>query len=449
MDAVADAFVTTAERLDQLRDPDRLRPWLYAVVRRECLRRLKQRTRTTYDGDDDLLDLPDQAASPETMAEQKALQALVWDAAAGLNERDRAMLDLHLRQGLDGAGARRGDGHERRQRLRRAEPAPRPDRALDRRPPRRARLRAHVRRPRRRPRRLGRRVHAAGPQAGRPARRQVRRLHRGAAPSWPARPRCSPASRRSPLRRCCATGCSRTRASSRRCRPAPAAVGAVAAEACRPPVRVEPRRPRRRAASPCSAPSRRSWSTLVGVGLWQQTTDDDPTELVADTPTSLTPTDDRRRRRRQRAADAEPHAVGHRRRRRDAERAVARGLGHARAGRPPRPRPRRPPSRRTETARPSRPTEAPTDEPRSRPPRTGPSRREPDARSTSARPGRARSRCGTPAARAVSFTVSPQDGWLSVTPASGTPQAGPEPSGDGRRRAGGPARGHVDRAACR
>ena len=103
MDAVADAFVTTAERLDQLRDPERLRPWLYAVVRRECLRRIKQRSRSTYDGEDDLLDLPDQAASPETMAEQKALQALVWDAAAGLNERDRAMLDLHLRQGLDGA----------------------------------------------------------------------------------------------------------------------------------------------------------------------------------------------------------------------------------------------------------------------------------------------------------------------------------------------------------
>ena len=103
MDAVADAFVTTAERLDQLRDPERLRPWLYSVVRRECLKRLKQRTRTTYDGDDDLLDLPDQSASPELMAEQKALQALVWDAAAGLNERDQAMLDLHLRQGLDGA----------------------------------------------------------------------------------------------------------------------------------------------------------------------------------------------------------------------------------------------------------------------------------------------------------------------------------------------------------
>jgi RNA polymerase sigma factor (sigma-70 family) len=102
-DAVADAFVTTAERLEQLRDPDRLRPWLYAVVRRECLRRLKARSRTAYDGDEQLLEMPDQAAAPETVAEQESLRSLVWDAAGGLNERDRAMLDLHLRQGLDGA----------------------------------------------------------------------------------------------------------------------------------------------------------------------------------------------------------------------------------------------------------------------------------------------------------------------------------------------------------
>lgn len=102
-DAVADAFVTTAERLEQLRDPERLRPWLYAVVRRECLRRLKARSRTAYGGDEDLLDLPDPAAATETVAEQHSLRSLVWDAAGGLNERDRAMLDLHLRQGLDGA----------------------------------------------------------------------------------------------------------------------------------------------------------------------------------------------------------------------------------------------------------------------------------------------------------------------------------------------------------
>jgi len=102
-DAVADAFVTTAERLEQLRDPQRLRPWLYAVVRRECLRRLTARSRTAYGGDEELLDLPDQSAAPETVAEQESLSSLVWAAAGGLNERDRAMLDLHLRQGLDGA----------------------------------------------------------------------------------------------------------------------------------------------------------------------------------------------------------------------------------------------------------------------------------------------------------------------------------------------------------
>jgi DNA-directed RNA polymerase specialized sigma subunit, sigma24 homolog len=31
-DAVADTFVIVAERIGQLRDPDRLRPWLYAIA---------------------------------------------------------------------------------------------------------------------------------------------------------------------------------------------------------------------------------------------------------------------------------------------------------------------------------------------------------------------------------------------------------------------------------
>jgi RNA polymerase sigma factor (sigma-70 family) len=44
-DAVADAFVTFAEKLSQLREPDRLRPWLYAIVRSECLRRIRGRDR--------------------------------------------------------------------------------------------------------------------------------------------------------------------------------------------------------------------------------------------------------------------------------------------------------------------------------------------------------------------------------------------------------------------
>jgi len=102
-DAVADAFVTAAEKLSQLRDPSLLRPWLYSVTRRECLRRLEQRKRVAYDAEDRLVVMPDENLGPAELAEAEALRRLVWDAAAGLNDRDRAVLDLHLRQGLDGA----------------------------------------------------------------------------------------------------------------------------------------------------------------------------------------------------------------------------------------------------------------------------------------------------------------------------------------------------------
>lgn len=102
-DAVADSFVLMAEKLGQLRDPDRLRPWLYSVVRRECLRRLRGRNRVAYDGEDRLMAMSDDAQGPEREAEVAALRTLVWDAAAGLGDRDRALLDLHLRQGLEGA----------------------------------------------------------------------------------------------------------------------------------------------------------------------------------------------------------------------------------------------------------------------------------------------------------------------------------------------------------
>lgn len=102
-DAVADSFVTFAEKLPQLREPDRLRPWLYAIVRSECLRKLKARKRVSYGDDEQLMAMPDDSITPEQSAEQAMLTQLVWDAAAGLADRDRALLDLHLRQGLDGA----------------------------------------------------------------------------------------------------------------------------------------------------------------------------------------------------------------------------------------------------------------------------------------------------------------------------------------------------------
>ena len=101
-DSVADSFVVMAEKLGQLRDPERLRPWLYSVVRHECLRRLRARSRVAYGGDERLTEMSDDARGPDREAEVAAMRTLVWEAAAGLGDRDRALLDLHLRQGLEG-----------------------------------------------------------------------------------------------------------------------------------------------------------------------------------------------------------------------------------------------------------------------------------------------------------------------------------------------------------
>ena len=102
-DAVADSFVLVAERLSQLRDPERLRPWLYAIVRSECLRKLRARKRVAFGGEEQLVQMADDALTPDQEAERAAMQKIVWDASAGLADRDRALLDLHLRQGLEGA----------------------------------------------------------------------------------------------------------------------------------------------------------------------------------------------------------------------------------------------------------------------------------------------------------------------------------------------------------
>jgi len=100
-DATQDAFLVAAERLGQLRDPERLRPWLYAVARSQALRRARARQRVAPE--EDMIDRPDTADGPELAAEQADLRELVWNAAAGLSQRDRAVLDLHLRHGLEGA----------------------------------------------------------------------------------------------------------------------------------------------------------------------------------------------------------------------------------------------------------------------------------------------------------------------------------------------------------
>jgi RNA polymerase sigma factor (sigma-70 family) len=106
-DMVQDVFCIAAERLSQLREPDRLKPWLYSVLRHEVYRRTKKRKRATpVDFQDertpDVASGYDPHAAGEAVAHDE-LAALVRSAASGLDERDRLVLELSVRQGLSGS----------------------------------------------------------------------------------------------------------------------------------------------------------------------------------------------------------------------------------------------------------------------------------------------------------------------------------------------------------
>ena len=100
-DAVQDTFVIAAAKLGGLRDPNRLRPWLYAVARNECHRRLRGRAAAAPldDADEMADDVPEVGAA----AERAELRQLVRSALAGLNPGEREIIELNLRHELDGA----------------------------------------------------------------------------------------------------------------------------------------------------------------------------------------------------------------------------------------------------------------------------------------------------------------------------------------------------------
>src|SRR4051812_21762167 len=99
-DAMQDTFVCALERIGQLRDPERLRAWLYAIARHECLRRIRARKRIAGDGE--LPEVVSTEPTPHEEVSRQQLVDLVWAAAEGLADRDRALLDLNLRHGLEG-----------------------------------------------------------------------------------------------------------------------------------------------------------------------------------------------------------------------------------------------------------------------------------------------------------------------------------------------------------
>jgi RNA polymerase sigma factor (sigma-70 family) len=98
-DCVQEVFCTAAAQLPALRDPEKLRPWLYAIARNEVLRALRDRDREPLS-----TELPEMASTepgPDTFAVRTELAELIADAAAGLSDRDRAALQLAYRHGLN------------------------------------------------------------------------------------------------------------------------------------------------------------------------------------------------------------------------------------------------------------------------------------------------------------------------------------------------------------
>ncbi len=100
-DAVHDTFVAAQEHIAQLRDPHRLRPWLYAIARHECLRHLRGRARQV--GLDEARDVSALLTDPGSGVHADELRDLVWAAADGLSPGDREVFELMVRHGLGAA----------------------------------------------------------------------------------------------------------------------------------------------------------------------------------------------------------------------------------------------------------------------------------------------------------------------------------------------------------
>lgn len=84
-------FSEASERLEGLQEPDRLLVWLLAIARFEAA--------LIADG---TAGLDRQPELPADDPERVHLAGLVWEATADMPLRDRAMIDLALRQGLEG-----------------------------------------------------------------------------------------------------------------------------------------------------------------------------------------------------------------------------------------------------------------------------------------------------------------------------------------------------------
>ena len=100
-DVVQDTFVIAASALAGLRDQNRLRPWLYAVARNECHRRMRAVSAMATAPLEAMPDVTDASADVSGGAHRAELRALLRSAVRGLSASDQDLIELQLRHGLD------------------------------------------------------------------------------------------------------------------------------------------------------------------------------------------------------------------------------------------------------------------------------------------------------------------------------------------------------------
>ena len=110
-DATQDVFMKAMRSIGGLSKAQSFKSWLFTIAHNTAITSAERAGRTvplpvaapdeafgTFDVPD-----PSRVDNPELVAEHHELASLVWEAAAALNPRDYALLDLHVRQGLESA----------------------------------------------------------------------------------------------------------------------------------------------------------------------------------------------------------------------------------------------------------------------------------------------------------------------------------------------------------
>jgi RNA polymerase sigma factor (sigma-70 family) len=114
-DALQDTFLHAHRRIGQLVDPAKFRPWLFAIARNTIVDTARARGRHEHrrdwgpvggrrrPTDPHTIDIAADLPGPERGITAEESATLLWEAAAALQPRDQELLELHLREGLDGS----------------------------------------------------------------------------------------------------------------------------------------------------------------------------------------------------------------------------------------------------------------------------------------------------------------------------------------------------------